>query len=355
MRKSKIDMTDINACTIIIDTNQFFSDWTLDSSRWLNLREYISTTNASLIFPEIIWREIGENYIGEAIKKQKVAHSAVQNYMAHRNFFCDINPDVKHFPPKIDCSGLLGNDNWNDVQSAYLAWLKRKLDIHVRNFVPIKTSWFETITERAIKHQKPFNVESDKGFKDSILWMSILELAKRPGYKDSPIVLISANSKDFAESSNFNQLHSSLVAEASSKGLDVKYFRSLDSFLDDWPSKTLSTYKIIPKAVNANFIQNQLFDLLRVQVIRRTGFNIEPSQMGISNFNYFIRNEKDVNILDISTSGFVDLGKASMRLIDFSGNLIFELDGKSVPVTKILAEVNLINNNTLPTVADLNV
>jgi len=318
-------MSDRNACTIVIDTNQFFCDWLLNSARWSNLIDYIKRTDATLIFPEIIWREIGENYVSEAIKKQKSAYTSVQAYLGHRNFYIDKN-SVQHSRIHIDCNKLEVAEDWGSIQAAYLAWLKNKLGIDTRHIISFNSLWFEKITERAIKHKKPFNSDSDKGFKDSILWLTLLDLRNRLGFQENPIVLISSNTRDFSDGCSTTKLHPDLIAEAAYHGLQIEYFKSLDAFLDDWPKQVLSSHKKFVEAVNAKFVKEKIFELARTETIKRLGFNIESKQLEVTNINYVVTSNNGTNILEISCSGYIDLGKDFMRLAEFTANLDIILD-----------------------------
>jgi hypothetical protein len=342
--KKIIKMADRNACTIIIDTNQFFPDWLLSSARWSNLIEYLNRTDATLIFPEIIWREIGENYVCEGQKKQRAACQNLQAYLDHRHFYySNGNAAVKHSPVSIDRDQLLQNEDWNSIQKAYLACLKEKLKIDPRHIITFNHQWLEKITDRAIKHTKPFAQESDKGFKDSILWLTLLDLKNRAGFSDNPIVLISSNTKDFSDGNNPPKLHADLIAEASRERLQIEYYKSLDAFLDDWPREVLLSHKEIVRAVTPKFIKDNIFDKAKAETIKKHGFNIESKQLEVTNVNYVVTHDNGTNIAEVSCSGFIDLGKEFMRLAEFTANLKIALDKHSNP-NELLNQTFLFTN-----------
>lgn len=334
-------MSDRNACTIVIDTNQFFTDWLLDSARWSNLLEYLKRTDATLMFPEIVWREIGENYIYEAKKKQKAASQSLQTYLAHRSFYFDKGM-LKHSPVRINQSELLKDEDWDDIQRSYLAWLKKTLNLDSRHIIGFNHNWFEKVTDRAIKHIKPFAQESDKGFKDTILWLTLLELKNKKGFSENPIVLISSNTKDFGDGVRSTELHSDLSAEAKNNGLQIEYFKSLDAFLDDWPKGVLSSHKEIVRAITPRYIRDNIFNTAKKETIEKLGFSIELKQLAITNVNYVVIHKDGVNVAEISCSGYVDLGKQYMRLEEFSANLQVALDARSNP-TQIVSQTFLLN------------
>lgn len=68
------------------------------------------------------------------------------------------------------------------------------------NIVETESISFQSILNRAINKKKPFigeNSESDKGFKDAVLWESIIEYAKKS--KNKNFILFTKNTKDFSE------------------------------------------------------------------------------------------------------------------------------------------------------------
>ena len=125
------------------------------------------------------------------------------------------------------------------VERYDLAHVKNKLGLGKGAFLQIETKWYDDIYKRALVHTKPFSDESDKGFKDSLLWKSMISLAKKPGYADAPVVFISSNTKDFCASKGANELHPDLSREAESVGLNVVFFDGLDSFFKGWSAEAL--------------------------------------------------------------------------------------------------------------------
>ena len=208
--------------TIIIDTNQFFSDWSLQGARWQNLLKYIESTDATLLMPEIIWEEIGKNYISQIDNKIE-----------------SIKKDIKKLQLDVQMHQVLLNNPFERLESHerlranYLAWLKKKLRLESRHFIATECKWFDSLVQRAINHKKPFSSDSDKGFKDCLIWLSVLGLAEKSGFKEAPIVFISANDKDFSLKidSSRSKIHPDLESEASKKALRLHISNQLMSSL----------------------------------------------------------------------------------------------------------------------------
>ena len=76
--------------------------------------------------------------------------------------------------------------------------LKEYLEFYNINTVEIKNISLQNLLKRAINKNKPFigeNSSSDKGFKDAVLWESIIEYAKKT--KSKRFILFTKNVQDF--------------------------------------------------------------------------------------------------------------------------------------------------------------
>ena len=76
--------------------------------------------------------------------------------------------------------------------------LKEYLEFYNINTVEIKNLSLQNLLKRAINKNKPFigeNGNSDKGFKDAVLWERIIEYAKKPANKR--FILFTKNVQDF--------------------------------------------------------------------------------------------------------------------------------------------------------------
>lgn len=208
-------------CTIIIDTNQFCGDYMLSGMRWKQLTEYLTTTDACLQMPSIVWEEIKRNYTKHVKGLFLNANSAIERLNHHTQFRA---PHFNYSGMHFEIDNRSGAFSIEDLVERYLSFIKTKLQLKSKDYLLWDKNWFDDIVDRAICHAKPFGDESDKGFKDTLLWKTILSLEKRPGFKNDPIVLISSNSKDFGNPSKKGEIHPALAIEASNLGLDLHYF-----------------------------------------------------------------------------------------------------------------------------------
>jgi hypothetical protein len=78
--------------------------------------------------------------------------------------------------------------------------------------LPYPCASHQSITERDLERRKPFS-ESGKGYRDALIWESVLDLAAK---SDDQIVFVTSNSKDFADG---EALHPDLVCDLAERNL----------------------------------------------------------------------------------------------------------------------------------------
>ena len=70
------------------------------------------------------------------------------------------------------------------------------------------------IVSRVLARKRPFH-KSDKGYRDALIWESILKICKQ----SDPTFFVTDNHKDFCNESNKEQLHADLIADLKIKGI----------------------------------------------------------------------------------------------------------------------------------------
>lgn len=318
-------------CTIIIDTNQFYSDMMLSGLRWKKLIEYIEKTDACIQMPQIVWDEIHRNHKKITKNHYHTALSAIEKLNTFLNFS---EPSLDFFGEKYKITETRSKSPGltDKITQAYLAHIKKSLQLKAKDFIKTDTLWFDEIVRRAINHKKPFSEDSDKGFKDTILWKSILSLKQRPGFKDYPLAFISSNNKDFGNPQERGKLHESLAEEAKAAGLDLNYFENLDVFLQNWANDVISTdFKSIRKIISENMIKAALeLPLKKImqenETVRNnlfftgTNFKIEATTPG----------KKTIRT---SVSGYLTNTKTGQTYLDFNSELIYQEEKKEHQLT----------------------
>lgn len=202
---------------IILDTNIYKASFSLGGPRWEALEAYLQKTQDQLVIPYVIRHEVLSHYradIKAAIKNLKTSLAA----------FGEIAVAAEHKELIASIDAIPGrNDTWLDEQAAnYLVHITTNFRTVVLSEVPALD--LKPIVDRALNKVRPFN-ENGVGFKDAVIWGSLLSYAKTQG--KTPIVFISNNSKDFGK----QQLFEHLEAEAKALGVEVKYYNKLEDFI----------------------------------------------------------------------------------------------------------------------------
>ena len=89
------------------------------------------------------------------------------------------------------------------------------------------------IVARALARKKPFKPDGREGYRDYLVWKTVLEIVKQ--YTE-PIHFVSENPKDFADEKDKKKLHPDLLEEMKQLQLDAAkliYWSSLKDFIDE--------------------------------------------------------------------------------------------------------------------------
>lgn len=118
----------------------------------------------------------------------------------------------------------------------------RGLGAHI---APIPTDiTHEQVLDRLHEGQKPFTgteKNREKGYRDYLIWETILALGAEGGERDKdgriPVAFLTANSSDFGDDEG--ELHPELLAEAEARGVSVTLYASIDEFISEVVEPTL--------------------------------------------------------------------------------------------------------------------
>lgn len=206
---------------IILDTNIIRQDFTLKSSKFRALFDYVKKTDSDIILFEIVLREVLFLY-----RKEISALSTDINKKLDKLNYLNLDGEFAQFETNIDNSvhkyktyllKTLKSNSWNT---------KWKVVRHKKEFI-------EPILDKAIEKAKPFN-ESGKGFKDALLWECIKYYCSDIGYSEN--TFISLNKNDFGNVEK-NKFFKNLNQELEQNKIQVNYFTSLQDFLKEYAEK----------------------------------------------------------------------------------------------------------------------
>ncbi|WP_080002467.1 PIN domain-containing protein [Burkholderia ubonensis] len=288
-------------CTIILDTNLFATGFSTSDIRWKNLILYLERTDACIQMPQVVWNEIAYHFK----KFAQVQHSKIASEIETLNRRLDFNVPARNFNGHEHKSTFKHSKrSVDELTEDYLANIKQSLKLKAKDFVPPERDWFDLVVNRAIEHKPPFAQEGDKGLKDTLIWLTILSLAKKKGFKVHPVILVTKNSKDFLDASG-EQLRPELREEADRAGLHIKVFSGLDAFFEKWSSHALSVdFGRIEREIDLKRLTSELTErLLCAKKSLRKNSNL--LKVKINGMSFQVRSSSGKNReIDMSVSGF---------------------------------------------------
>ena len=225
---------------IIIDSNIFISDFTLKSSNWEVLLDFVGKTESKIIIPQVILDEVCAEY---------------------KRVFLSLTSEYEKITKKIHRHCI--SCNFENIEKNkigdYVSFLKKEIKIEP---FPYRNDFLPEICHRAINRVKPAKKDG-KDFRDILIWLSVKAICAKSEHKQ--VVFISQNTVDFAN--DRNQLHEILSSECSSEGIEIRYYTSIGAFVSEFIyqySEKLNVYNKEWLESNLNFqeIEDQLKDML---------------------------------------------------------------------------------------------
>lgn len=201
-------------CLLVLDANILIRDFWWKSSAFKYLQDRIFLSHA-IVIPKISVEESKAHLIRRSqdlavrMREKPDSDRLIEQYKNLHN------------------TSTYNNESPKVLGERYEIYIKDKIEKFggfIADYPEINT---EDILDRSINRIKPFN-KGDKGFRDTVLWLSVLELVK----KYERVSFVSENVSDFADESK-KYIHVDLELELKkylSDHLNFFYFRNLDEF-----------------------------------------------------------------------------------------------------------------------------
>ena len=139
-----------------------------------------------------------------------------------------------------------------DVEKLVIRW-ERHIKAVLRRFggmvLPSPSLKLAQLVQRSIARKKPFS-QGDRGFRDTIIWLSTLDLAG----PESRVSFVTSNTRDFFDSAS-SEPHPEIVAEAEDKlngEWRMLFHRSLDEFIAHFDSDRSASAEALQRALISN-------------------------------------------------------------------------------------------------------
>lgn len=195
---------------VFIDSNIIYNNWYLASSNFLLLANLIKNSSTTLLVSEIVCQEVQNLYVkglSEAVAQSKKSHKNLEKFFHEKNEF--VSP--------------VNSYDFKDIlNSRFEAFIE---------FVGFANISNQIVVERAIKQKLPFR-QNEKGYRDTLIWLSLLENLSQKNESDE-VIFISENIDDFYLK-NETRFHDDLQADliAGNIKCSIKPFLTLPDFLE---------------------------------------------------------------------------------------------------------------------------
>jgi hypothetical protein len=276
----------------IIDANIIRRDLKLSDKGFEILIDYLAKTNSRLIFPSIVIEEIKGLY-KRVLQERFEEYTKSLEKLKSTLLFIEI-PES----PILDIEG---------DSDRYLDFLHEKFGTSEENIINYKNEYLPELVSRAIQRKKPLDNKGQQ-FRDGLLWLTLLDYAES---KDEKIVaFISDNPSDFCEKGE-NKLSSELIEEAKLRGIEIKFFKTLNDFAKEhasviefinreWIEKNIDfdviekLFEAVLDEVSDDKIIDDL-DLERNETV--TGYFIRTDYIRSHLMDFFVYEKRDGTIL----------------------------------------------------------
>lgn len=171
---------------VILDTNVYDEDLFLRKPDYTALIAYLRRTRSQLLIPEITKREVSKHL-------RKVAQTDLSRLKTNSAVFTKL---IDYSPPTLDFTV-------EHLQKYHDRQLRRA----PRNIIKTPQIELETVVSRSLTETPPFR-KSDKGMRDTIFWLTILDYLKNVDSRH--VALISNDQGDFGRD---NTLKKELINE----------------------------------------------------------------------------------------------------------------------------------------------
>lgn len=205
---------------IFLDSNIICSDFKMKSPSF-----EVAQKVGTIVLGQIVVDEVCNKYKENLEEKVSKAKKAIQ----------DLNDML--FKPHIVWNELDTSDEcckYKDFLEMFI------IETGMTVAEPYPKDEHEVIVQRALQRKKPFKADGSTGYRDYLVWLTCLEVAK--SYSSEDIHFISCNTRDFADSNDKEKLHPDLLADLAERKISEDrfyYWNSLKSFIDNYAKQKL--------------------------------------------------------------------------------------------------------------------
>lgn len=201
--------------TVVIDSNAVWDDWLLKRDAWTRLVILADHGLIEVCVPEVVVQELARGYkrtlndLVAGLDKLKLDKLATLLGLNLPSNVADLN-----------------NSTAEKIAAYELALRARLAELRVTT-LPVPEVDQQTMLTRALEARKPFDAEGKKGFRDALIWHTVLTVCRDRG-ANAKIMFVTDNIKDFCDATG--KLHKALIEEVAATGsLPIETVRSLNA------------------------------------------------------------------------------------------------------------------------------
>ncbi|WGT34681.1 PIN domain-containing protein [Pseudomonas atacamensis] len=204
---------------IYVDTNIFYNDWFMRQSNFRYFFHYIANENEELLISKVVCEEV------ENIRRRE-ALEAIQKIKNELKSLTKLLPQ----PLAPDLSTA------ENFEFDFIEHLEDRCDnLELLEYEEVS---HREVVARALTNKKPFS-DGEKGYRDTLIWLSLVHHLKKTKYKGE-VVFLTNNTSDFFEKKGSElALHKDLVSDLNAHGItaNIRPCDSLFSFVRDHVEK----------------------------------------------------------------------------------------------------------------------
>jgi len=290
---------------VVLDTNALYGDFRLESRQALNLKDNLRELGGELIIPEVVVDEAQRKFdelLRENVRELK------KSIKQHRQLT----------GRDISVPGMLEGLREQSLR-------QRLIEVADR-LVPYPILNHQQVVKRLLAGYRPFSGTKDKGYRDFLIWLSVLQVAAE---FNSTVLFITNNSNDFCGNKD-NRLHEDLILDLQERQISLEQIiitKSFSSANKDFLEKQLNFRAAILSETEKKDFLNHVQILLERNLLSEVT-NFVPSgkwvHVTVTEF------EEPPNV---SIESAISIGAGTKQVTTrFDGNALVDI---LVPITEI--------------------
>lgn len=180
--KSPAAMESRASVAVVLDANAMWHHWWLSGASWEDLRRLVDQQRIALYVPEVVVQEV--------VRGRRHDANDLVRELTQVNL------------PRIERLLRLGLPTNRNALTSHVQKLVADYDTELRTrlselravIMPIPEVSHQEVLDRALQRRRPFDAEGRDGYRDVLIWHSLLDVIER-GY--AGIVFVTNNTSDF--------------------------------------------------------------------------------------------------------------------------------------------------------------